>query len=189
MALVVMLGLTGSTALAAPHGTARGVTAAVSVPASAMDAVAAMQPSWNLGNTLDAIPDETSWGNPRSPRRCSTPSRAQGFRSVRIPVTWSGHQSATAPYTIDAAYMARVKQVVDWALADGLYVVINVHHDSWQWINEDARRDHDNVLARFNAIWTQISDAFRDEPRTLLFESVNEPSSPTPRHAQKAPAT
>ncbi|GGO53707.1 hypothetical protein GCM10012286_61730 [Streptomyces lasiicapitis] len=68
MALLVVLGLSGSTALAAPDGTAQQAQSTVRVPARAMDAVAAMQPSWNLGNTLDAIPDETSWGNPKATR-------------------------------------------------------------------------------------------------------------------------
>ncbi|GHE13768.1 cellulase family glycosylhydrolase [Streptomyces alanosinicus] len=184
MALLVILGLSGSTALAAPGGTAQQTGSAVKVPARAMDAVAAMQPSWNLGNTLDAIPDETSWGNPKASRELFATLRAQGFRSVRIPVTWSAHQSATAPYTVDAAYLKRVKEVVDWAQAEKLYLVLNVHHDSWQWISKIAA-DHDKVLARYNALWTQISAAFRDEPRTLLFESVNEPSFDNATAAQK----
>ncbi|MGW3566900.1 cellulase family glycosylhydrolase [Streptomyces sp. NPDC000941] len=185
LTLVVMLGLTGGTALAAPNGTREASPSAVRVPASAMDAVTAMQPSWNLGNTLDAIPDETSWGNPLTTRKLLATIRAQGFRSVRIPVTWTDHHSATAPYTIDAAYMNRVEQVVDWALAEGLYVVINIHHDSWQWISKMST-DHDEVLARFNALWTQIAERFRDAPRALLFESVNEPVFDNATDAQKA---
>ncbi|MEU8350043.1 NADH-quinone oxidoreductase subunit L, partial [Streptomyces sp. NPDC048845] len=31
------------------------------------------------------------------------------------------------------------------------------------------------VLARYNAIWTQLADTFRDSSAKLLFESVNEP--------------
>lgn len=184
MTLLVVMGLSSSTAMATINSPAHQAQSKVRVPANAMDAVAAMQPSWNLGNSLDAIPDETSWGNPPASKALFDSIRAQGFRSVRIPVTWSDHQSATAPYTIDAAYMARVKQVVDWALADGLYVVLNVHHDSWQWISKMST-DHDNVVARFNASWTQISSAFRDEPRTLLLESVNEPQFDNATDAQK----
>ncbi|MGW3123906.1 cellulase family glycosylhydrolase [Streptomyces sp. NPDC001107] len=185
-ALLVILGLSAGagTSIAAPDNTAKPATSTVGVPARAMDAVAAMQPSWNLGNTLDAIPDETSWGNPKVTKDLFDTIRAQGFRSVRVPVSWTDHQSATAPYAIDATWMSRVKQVVDWAQADGLYVVLNVHHDSWQWISK-MPTDHDNVLARFNAGWTQISSAFRDEPRTLLFESVNEPGFDNSTDAQK----
>ncbi|MFI8836519.1 cellulase family glycosylhydrolase [Streptomyces afghaniensis] len=156
----------GGTAAAAPERDAP--------PSDRMAVVADMQPSWNLGNTLDAIPDETSWGNPPVTKALFDAVKAKGFRSVRIPVTWNGHQSATAPYTIDPAFMQRVKQIVDWALADGLYVVLNVHHDSWQWI-DDLPTDHDTVRDRFDATWRQITSTFRDEPRKLLFESVNEP--------------
>ena len=54
-------------------------------------------------------------------------------KSIRIPVTWSDHQGAAPNHTIDSAYVNRVKEVVDWAIADGLYVILDVHHDSWQW--------------------------------------------------------
>ncbi|EWM10423.1 endoglucanase B [Kutzneria sp. 744] len=170
-------GLTAGTSAASPP-------AAQSAPADPMKAVAAMQPGWNLGNTLDAIPDETSWGNPLATKALFDTIRAQGFHSVRIPVTWSGHASATAPYTIDPKFLGRVKQVVDWALADGLYVEINVHHDSWQWI-ADMTTQHDQVLARFDATWQQITAEFRDESSRLLFESVNEPQFNNATDAQK----
>ncbi|MBW6432285.1 cellulase family glycosylhydrolase [Actinoplanes hulinensis] len=135
----------------------------------------AMQPGWNLGNTLDATgADETSWGNPRVTRELLRGIRAQGFKSIRIPVTWGQHQGPAPDYTIDPAYLARVQEVVGWALDEGLYVMINIHHDSWQWI-ATMPTDHDNVLARYNAIWTQVAGAFRDTSPRLLLESVNEP--------------
>ncbi|MFF1719778.1 cellulase family glycosylhydrolase [Streptomyces sviceus] len=173
LALVTMIGVTSTAALAAPAHQG-SLPTRLSLAASPMDTVAAMQPSWNLGNTLDAIPDETSWGNPAATKALFDTIKSQGFRSVRIPVTWTDHQSSSAPYTIDATWMNRVKQVVDWALADGLYVVLNVHHDSWQWI-ATMPTDHDGVLARFKATWTQIAAEFKDAPRSLLLESNNEP--------------
>ncbi|WP_330327582.1 cellulase family glycosylhydrolase [Streptomyces pseudovenezuelae] len=173
LALVTMIGVTSTAALAAPaHQSSLPTQRALA--ASPTATVAAMQPSWNLGNTLDAIPDETSWGNPAATKALFDTIRSQGFRSVRIPVTWTDHQSSSAPYTIDATWMNRVKQVVDWALADGLYVVLNVHHDSWQWV-ATMPTDHDNVLARFKATWTQIAAKFKDSPQSLLLESNNEP--------------
>jgi endoglucanase len=187
-ALLAAVGLAAGSAFAAPHSqTAPSARAAKTtpVPHNAMDAVAAMQPGWNLGNSLDAIPDETSWGNPATTKAMFDTVKAEGFRSVRIPVTWGNHQSTTAPYTIDPAFMSRVKQVVDWALADDLHVVLDVHHDSWQWVNKMAT-DHDQVLARYNATWDQIATVFKDEPRSLLFESVNEPVFDNATDAQKA---
>lgn len=142
---------------------------------SAQELVAAMQPGWNLGNTFDATgADETSWGNPRVTEALLDNVRAQGFNSIRIPVTWGQHQGPAPDHQIDAAYLARVQEVVDWALDDGFYVMINIHHDSWQWINT-MPTDRDTVLARYRAIWTQVAEAFQDEGPRLVFESVNEP--------------
>ncbi|MFD8982225.1 cellulase family glycosylhydrolase [Streptomyces sp. NPDC059564] len=184
LTLVVMSGLTGGAALAAPAAHQRPSRPVVRVPDNPMDAVARMQPGWNLGNTLDAIPNEDSWGNGQTTKATFEKVAADGFRSVRIPVTWNDHQSATAPYTINATYMARVKQLVDWAQDSGLYVVLNVHHDSWQWVSKIST-DHDNVVARFNTTWKQIAVAFRNEPRTLVFEGINEPQFDNTTEEQK----
>ncbi|MFJ1967179.1 cellulase family glycosylhydrolase [Streptomyces sp. NPDC087903] len=142
---------------------------------SARSAVAAMQPGWNLGNTYDAIPDETSWGNPPVTRALLKKVKSQGFRSIRLPVTWGVHQGAAPDHTIDPAWMAKVRQVVDLALDENLYVLLNMHHDSWMWVNS-LSTDHDAVLARYTATWTQIAAEFRDKPSRLVFESINEPT-------------
>ncbi|WP_435871836.1 cellulase family glycosylhydrolase [Micromonospora echinofusca] len=137
--------------------------------------VAAMQPGWNLGNTFDAVgSDETAWGNPRVTQAQLDAVRAQGFNSIRIPVTWSNHHGPAPAYTIDPAWLNRIKEVVGWALDDGFYVMINIHHDSWQWINA-MPTDRSTVLNRYNALWTQLAAAFRDASPRLHFESVNEP--------------
>lgn len=137
--------------------------------------VDAMQPGWNLGNTLDATgADETSWGNPAVTQELIKKIAAQGYKSIRIPVTWDVHIGATPGYTIDPAYLARVQQVVDWAIGENLYVMINLHHDSWLWISK-MEQQHDQVLARYNAIWTQIANKFKNHSSKLMFESVNEP--------------
>jgi endoglucanase len=67
--------------------------------------------------------------------------RAQGFHGIRVPVTWSDHQGAAPNYSTDPAYTSRVKQVIDWAVDDGLYVILDVHHDSWHWTKTMAT-DH-----------------------------------------------
>lgn len=143
-------------------------------PGNAMATVAAMQPGWNLGNTLDAIPDETAWGNPLTTQTLLHHVRSQGYNSIRLPITWSNHHGPAPAYTIDPAWLNRVKQIVDWSLDEGFYVLINLHHDSWQWINTYPS-DRANVLARYDALWTQIAGAFRNYSSRLLFESINEP--------------
>ncbi|WP_051724164.1 cellulase family glycosylhydrolase [Micromonospora chokoriensis] len=140
----------------------------------AMATVAAMQPGWNLGNTLDAIPDETAWGNPLVTQALLRQIKSQGYNSIRIPVTWSNHHGSAPAYTIDAVWLSRVRQVVDWALAENLYVLVNLHHDSWQWIN-GYPGDRTNVMNRYTALWTQIATTFRSHSSKLVFESINEP--------------
>jgi endoglucanase len=143
-------------------------------PGNAMATVAAMQPGWNLGNTLDAIPDETAWGNPLTTQALLRHVRSQGYRSIRLPVTWSNHHGPAPTYTIDPAWLSRVRQIVDWSLAEDLYVLLNLHHDSWQWINTFPT-DRAGVLARYQALWTQIATTFRNHSPRLLLESINEP--------------
>lgn len=134
-----------------------------------------MQPGWNLGNTLDATGiDETTWGNPRVTKELIEQIAAQGYKSIRIPITWDQHIGDAPNYTIEPAYMNRVQEVVDWALDADLYVMINIHHDSWLWVSHMEKK-HDEVLARYQATWTQIADRFKDHSNKLMFESINEP--------------
>lgn len=153
-----------------------GTASAASPPKSKMQTyVDNMQPGWNLGNTLDSVgPDETAWGNPRVTRELIKQISRQGFNSIRIPVTWDNHIGPAPDYKIDPAYLDRVAEIVGWARSENLYVLINVHHDSWVWISK-MQQDHDATLARYNAIWKQVSERFKNESDKLSFESVNEP--------------
>jgi endoglucanase len=171
---LIALALTIAIVPVAP-AVAQADTTKLSSPA-ARTIVAAMQPGWGLGNTYDAIgADETAWGNPPVTRALLKKVRSEGFKSIRIPVTWEGRQGGAPNYTIDPTWLAKVRQTVDWALAEGLYVMINLHHDSWMWINQYPT-NHDAVLARYTATWTQLAAAFRDAPNRLVFESINEPT-------------
>lgn len=143
-------------------------------PFSLQALVDAMHPGWNLGNSLDATGSETSWGNPRTTRELIEQIKAAGFKSIRIPITWDHRMGGPPDYRIDETFMARVQEIVDWSLDAGLYVILNVHHDTGQWIIQ-MPRDRENVLTRFRAIWVQVAEHFKDYPHTLLFEGINEP--------------
>jgi aryl-phospho-beta-D-glucosidase BglC (GH1 family) len=172
-ALAVAAASVPSAARADARPTASSTGPAASAPA--LDVVADMQPGWNLGDSFEAIgADETAWGNPRVTQAFLSAVRAQGFRSIRIPVTWGQHEGPAPDYVLDPVFLARIKQVVDWALAEGFHVLINMHGDAWQWV-PNMPTQHDAVLARYTATWRQIAATFRDESRRLLFESINEP--------------
>lgn len=142
-------------------------------PSKMQQYVEAMQPGWNLGNTFEALGEETAWGNPATTRELIQAIAGQGYRSIRIPITWN-HRMGNAPdYKIDEKFLKRIMEVVDWALDADLYVMINLHHDS-NWIGK-MEQDQGGVLGKYEAAWKQIAAAFTDYPDKLMFESVNEP--------------
>lgn len=154
---------------------------------TAMDVAALMYPGWNLGNTLEGgssennwknvgIATETSWQSTKTTQQVIDFVKAQGFKSVRIPCAWvMGHISDEG--TIDPAWMNRVKEVVDYCIADGLYVVINQHWDGG-WIEHNgftADTDIEGTKAKLTKIWTQIATTFKDYDEHLIFAGMNEP--------------
>ena len=139
----------------------------------------------NLGNTMEATGDwvaqwgdgtpnayETCWGSPTITKEMIQGYADEGFRSLRIPVAWSNMMEADGTYTINPAYAARVKEIVDWSLDTGMYVIINIHWDGG-WL-EELPTNHDEVMKRFCTMWTQIADLFKDYNDYLIFECQNE---------------
>ena len=162
---------------------------------TATDIINQMSPGWNLGNTLEAthwngaalfnnvagLAAETSWQDTKTTQQIIDFVKAQGFRSVRIPVAWVyGHISDADAYTIDTAWMNRVKQIVDYCINDGLYVVINDHWDGG-WLEEHIADTNSATIAKnkavLTAIWTQIAEKFKDYDEHLLFAGLNEPNT------------
>ncbi len=136
---------------------------------SPTEAVARMGVGINLGNTLDA-PEEGKWA-PAAQRHFFEDFAEAGFGHVRIPVTWDHHVSSAQPYIVDPAFLERVEQVVDWALAQGVYVILNAHHETWlkeHYGDAEAR-------ARFAAIWRQVATHMQQKPARLIFEILDEP--------------
>jgi hypothetical protein len=125
----------------------------------------------NLGNTLEA-PLEGQWA-PAAQEVFFDDFVAAGFATVRIPVRWDNHTLPAPPFTVDAAWMARVQTVAGWCTARGLQCIINSHWDAWLDTNSTA--DFAAALPRYAAIWTQVAAAFAGAPASLYFESFNEP--------------
>jgi endoglucanase len=140
------------------------------------DIFSQIKTGWNLGNSFDATPCETCWGNPAT-TKAMIDQVATKFNFLRIPVTWYPHLTTGSPsYTIDPAFLARLKQVVDWAIADGMYVDVNIHHDGGggSWLIPSVGQ-MPQVEPEFNAIWQQVAAYFNSEDQHLLFEAMNEP--------------
>ncbi|HEU4959803.1 MAG TPA: glycoside hydrolase family 5 protein [Sphingomonas sp.] len=122
----------------------------------------------NLSNMLEA-PNEGDWGRKFQDSDIQNIAD-EGFTGLRIPVRFSSHAATTAPYTIDPAFMARVRHVVDLAVAAHLYVILDMHHYL------ELFSDPDGQKARFAELWRQVAAEFKDEPDTVYFELINEPN-------------
>ena len=138
----------------------------------------------NLGNTLESCGDwiweygdhsvksyETAWGSPEIQKEMIEGIKKEGFGVMRLPVHWFNLMSDD--YTINSDYMARAKQIVDWALDAGLYVILNIHHDEKEFFKNLPTKT-DETIKNYKKIWTQIADAFQDYDDYLMFESLNE---------------
>ncbi len=134
-------------------------------------AVLLMQRGINIGNSMEAIPTETSWGNPLIQPTYFDDYKAAGFTAVRIPITWEYHVAHTSPYKIDSTWLARVDTVVSWGLKRGLIIEINAHHETWL----KTHADNPDSVARFDSIWSQVATHFQSASSNLIFEILNEP--------------
>lgn len=143
-------------------------------------AVAEMAIGINLGNTFDA-PHEGDWALAAKESYIIAFKEA-GFKHIRIPVTWHEHTQLEAPYEIDSVFLARVEEVVDWALAQDLYVILNAHHESWL---KENYQDQNNKN-RLDSIWIKIAAHFKKKPAKLMFELLNEPNGMTVEEVNEA---
>lgn len=151
-------------------------TSGLPVADNAVDFAKSLKLGWNLGNTLDAtgskdLSSETSWSQPTTTKEIIDGIKDAGFTSIRIPVSWGNHTDAD--YNIDPAWMSRVTEVVDYAVEDGLYVIINSHHDcEYYYPSEEKLETSEKYL---KTVWTQICENFKDYDESVIFESMNEP--------------
>jgi aryl-phospho-beta-D-glucosidase BglC (GH1 family) len=90
-------------------------------------------------------------------------------------VAWFCH-SDTVNSIIDSAWIARVKEVVDYCINDDFYVIINAHWDKGWLENRVNEANQAIVNQRQQAYWTQIANYFRDYDERLLFAGANEPN-------------
>jgi len=135
---------------------------------------------WNLGNTMEPPCGAGCWG-PLPAQALFTSAANAGFNAVRIPCAWDSNATTNGDtYQIKPTYMAQVKQVVDWAIAAGMYVVINDHWDDGWLENNIGTTVGPIINAKMNAYWTQIATAFAGYDNHLLFAAANEPNVSNP---------
>lgn len=145
----------------------------------AWTAAALMSPGINIGNTLENTTAwETGWGNPRITREFVESLARLGFKTVRLPVAWD---TFAVDGRIQPDKLGRVREVVDWISAAGMFCVLNIHWDGG-WIDSDAKDKFPKTYATFSpeaekkyrSYWEQISSFFAGKNEKLVFEALNE---------------
>ena len=129
------------------------------------------------------------WGQPQVTKETIQTLKAKGFNVLRLPVTWYPHiakfsktYTKDEDYAIDAAWMARVKEIVKMINDEGMYCIVNIQHDAGAnngsgdpnsaWLHAD--NDYENVTKIYQAIWKQIATEMKDFDDKVIFESFNE---------------
>jgi len=152
---------------------------------TAVELVNNMRVGWNLGNTLDCYDLawlgsgasvsklETAWGNPVTRKENFTALKNAGFNTIRIPVSWAKCTGKKNNYNIYPSWMNRVTTVVNYAVDNDMYIILNTHHDEEIFKFTDA--DTAESLKAFKKIWEQIADNFKNYNEKLIFEGLNEP--------------
>ncbi|KFA49921.1 hypothetical protein S40293_01290 [Stachybotrys chartarum IBT 40293] len=134
-------------------------------------------PGWNIGNTLDATPDETSWGQPRVVNSTITNVKSAGFRGIRIPITHQDHFISGAPdYILDPAWLDRIVEVLSYVTSQGLYALVNSHHDSWWLDPSNTALTADEKEEKYYRMWYQVASRLACQSSKVAFEPLNEPS-------------
>lgn len=150
---------------------------------------------WNLGNVFESHASkfeesssywnpETYWGNPVVTEDLIKYVKSLGFNNIRIPVTYQTnfYYDDNGNFVFRKEHLARVKEIVDYAIKNDMYVVINSHFDSGYSkavIRVGAEgAEYERAKKYAKQMWTQVAEYFKDYDEHLMFESYNEVDNP-----------
>ncbi|PPE64981.1 glycoside hydrolase family 5 protein [Caldimonas caldifontis] len=123
--------------------------------------------SINFGNMLEHAREGLA--GPMLRDEFITLSAQAGFTAIRLPIRWDARAFLKPPYTISTEFFERVDGVIRLAQAQGLAVILDMHHYAGMMLEPQTERE------RFLALWRQVAEHYRDAPATVMFELLNEP--------------
>ena len=148
----------------------------------AFEYILGMNGGMNLGNAFDAsdctwlsneMDYESAWCGAKTTTAYIDSLCREGYNVLRVPVSWHNH--VDSEFNISEEWLARVGEVVDYALSKDMYVIINIHHDVDKKYFYPDSEHLDNTLKYTETIWRQLAYYFRDRSDKLIFECINEP--------------
>jgi endoglucanase len=149
---------------------------ATGMTSNAVQLAAKINLGWNIGNSLEAIGGETAWGNPMVTKALIDKIKLSGFNAVRIPCAWNQYMANTTTAQLKLEWLNRVKEVVQYCVDNGMYVIVNIHWDGGWLENNCTTRKQSSVNAMQKAFWEQIATHLRGFDEHLIFASANEPN-------------
>ena len=116
---------------------------------------------------------ESAWCGVKTTKVHIDSIKNAGFNTIRIPVSWHNHIDSN--FNINQEWLARVKEVIDYARDDGMYVILNIHHDNeYEYMFPDY--NHLESSKKYvGTIWKQLAEYFKNYDEHLIFETLNEP--------------
>ncbi len=142
---------------------------------TAVEIAANIKLGYNIGNTLEAMGSETSWGNPKITESFIQLVKQSGFNAIRLPCSWNQYADQNTAKIKDE-WLNRVKEVVQYCDNNDMYVILNIHWDGG-WLEQNCVPSaKDGVNAKQRAFWEQIATKLRDFDEHLMFASANEPN-------------
>ncbi len=119
---------------------------------------------------------ETSQWQPVTTKEHIALIKDAGFDTLRIPIEWLNHCSSKGE--VNSKWLNRIKQVVDWALAEDMYVIINMQSGISENYNNAklmaTRASYERYSDTVKKIWTTISAKFKDYGDKLIFGGISE---------------
>lgn len=98
-------------------------------------------------------------GNPDTTKEMIDEIKKAGFNVLRVPTTWDWSTGEAPEYKISDEWFARVKEIVDYGMENDMYVILNIHHETWHYPTEDnyeAASDRLKRYGRKSAITSRI---------------------------------
>ncbi len=148
---------------------------ATGMGSTAVQLAAKIKLGWNMGNSLEAIGGETAWGNPKATKALIDLVKANGFNAIRIPCSFDQYLANSTTAKIKEEWLARVKEVVHYAVDNDMYVIVNIHWDGGWLENNCTEAAKSTTNAKQKAYWEQIATYLRGFDEHLIFASANEP--------------
>ena len=148
---------------------------ATGMGSTAVQLAAKIKLGWNMGNSLEAIGGETAWGNPKATKALIDLVKANGFNAIRIPCSFDQYLANATTAKIKEDWLARVKEVVHYAVDNDMYVIVNIHWDGGWLENNCTEAAKSATNAKQKAYLEQIATYLRGFDEHLIFASANEP--------------